>query len=213
MLDYNKLYTLRELCEVLGYKYDKKNPKRCLEKIEKEYKLEKLLPRRYRIIRKLSCSEKEMFRRTYPDLYKRCNYDNFLIPWEKRYCGGVYIIKLNNTIYIGQTKKFLNRYNGHRRGEDSNERVGKILRNGATFELLEYEDDLKKRLVKEAKYVKQYKKLDYNVINVEKVLYKSKDKYKKIFVHVDDYDRLVEVAKENNIKIRKEKTWVLKYWE
>ena len=48
---------LKELCEELGYKYDKKNPKRSLEEIKKTYVI-KQDGRDYSVVRELSTEER-----------------------------------------------------------------------------------------------------------------------------------------------------------
>jgi len=56
--DYNKHYTIRELCELLNIEYNKKNPKLSLNKIKYELELEQITKQKYRIIRELSIEEK-----------------------------------------------------------------------------------------------------------------------------------------------------------
>lgn len=56
--DYNKHYTIRELCELLNIKYNEKNPKLSLNKIKYELELEQITKQKYRIIRELSIEEK-----------------------------------------------------------------------------------------------------------------------------------------------------------
>ena len=56
--DYNKHYTLRELCYLLKIEYNKKNPKLSLNKIKYELQLEQISKQKYRIVREYSPEEK-----------------------------------------------------------------------------------------------------------------------------------------------------------
>lgn len=57
-IDYNRHYTIKEMCQVLGYKYNSKNPSRSLAEIERSYELEQISKQRYRIVKELSEDEK-----------------------------------------------------------------------------------------------------------------------------------------------------------
>ena len=56
--DYNKICTVKELCQMLGFKYDKYHSKRSLEEIERHFELEKISDRKYRLVKELSKDEK-----------------------------------------------------------------------------------------------------------------------------------------------------------
>ena len=60
--DYNKHYTIRDLCELLGIEYNKKNPQLSLNKIKYELQLEQISKQKYRIIKEFSPEEKAELR-------------------------------------------------------------------------------------------------------------------------------------------------------
>jgi len=118
----------------------------------------------------------------------KTNHPNFKICYHTKDCAGVYIIVLGNTVYIGSTVNFYNRYTQHK----SNLNIyptKELMDNGATFNLLwlyvesehiDYNDfqdddvieDCKKNLKieiirkKEIEYIKEfYKNKDIFLIN------------------------------------------------
>lgn len=66
-IDTNKEYKIKELCEMLGIPYNKKNPKLSLKKIECQFELEQISKQKYKIVRELSQEEKSEIR-----LYSDC---------------------------------------------------------------------------------------------------------------------------------------------
>lgn len=60
--DYNRHYTLRELCGLLGFEYNKNHPKLSLNKIKAELELTQISKQKYRIVRELSYEEKAELR-------------------------------------------------------------------------------------------------------------------------------------------------------
>lgn len=60
--DYNKHYTLRELCNLLGIQYNQNHPKLSLNKIKMELELHQISKQKYRIVRELSYEEKAELR-------------------------------------------------------------------------------------------------------------------------------------------------------
>lgn len=211
MIDFDpdKIYKKKDLCNLLNIPYDSAHSDRCLKEIERHIEILQITKQSFKIVRELNLSEKELFKSRYPSIYCRCNYDNFLINWEDRNKSGIYIIQLNNVVYIGQTKNLLNRYNNHRQNNDfnSNPKVKSILELGATFSLLCYEEDVEKRFIKESEYTKQYVENGYEVINTLEVLATreySKDrynpqKYATVRILRKDINSTIDILKDNNI--------------
>lgn len=57
-IDTNKEYKIKELCEMLGIPYNKKNPKLSLKKVQGKYEIEQVSKQRFKIIRELTPKEK-----------------------------------------------------------------------------------------------------------------------------------------------------------
>lgn len=146
---------------------------------------------------------------------RKSDKEKFLILEEDKNKSGVYKIQLENKIYIGQTKDFKSRFNSHCYTKTNNTETANMIRNGATFEILEIERDAKKRLIKESKYVNKYINDGYNVINSTKVLYKGKNKTVKqnrlaepkmgITFNKSDLDKITKLLSENNIDFKPHK--------
>ena len=134
-----------------------------------------------------------------------CSKDiNFKINEENAYEEGIYKIQLDNDVYIGQTNKFVRRYQQHKlgvKGENQTE-AHKLIKNGATFEMIEIERDAKQRLIKEAKYVNKYINDGYNVLNSTKVLFKNKDVIDTISFDSSDLDKITKLLSDNNIEFK-----------
>ena len=143
--------------------------------------------------------------------------NKFKINPEDKYKSGIYKIQLDNDVYIGQTNKFVRRYQQHKlgvKGENQTE-AHKLIKNGATFEMIEIDRDTKQRLIKEAKYVNKYINDGYNVINSTKVLYKGKNKTVKqnrlaepkmgITFNKSDLDKITKLLSDNNIDFKPHK--------
>lgn len=137
-----------------------------------------------------------------------CSKDiNFKISEENAYDEGIYKIQLDNDVYIGQTNKFVRRYQQHKIGVkgDIQTKAHKLIELGATFEMLEIERDEKQRLIKEAQYVDEYIKNGYNVLNSTKVLFNNKDSIDGITFNKSDLDKITKLLSENNIDFKQHK--------
>ena len=66
-IDTDKIYKIKELCEMLGIPYNRKNPKLSLKKIKYQFELEQISKQRFKIIRELLPEEKAEIR-----LYSDC---------------------------------------------------------------------------------------------------------------------------------------------
>lgn len=117
--------------------------------------------------------------------------------------NGVYIITLENKIYIGSTtagfkSRFLQHYNNH----SSTEEISNMLNNGGRFETLWISPDNNVSDIrsKEVEYIKKYKKLNiYTIINKYHNWNYNKAKYVNIKVCVNDLSKVLSLLKENNI--------------
>lgn len=94
---------------------------------------------------------------------------NFLFKVDKKdsHSSGIYKIQKDNIVYIGQTNDFKNRFDQHNSVTFGKE-LGtyKLLHEGGTFEVLEFENDRNKRLSIELKYIKEYSNnKDYICLN------------------------------------------------
>ena len=120
--------------------------------------------------------------------------------------AGVYKIQLNNIIYIGQTNNFIERYYQHNsKLNKMNKSTKPLLELGATMDILEFEDDLEKRLLKESKYAIEYKLNGFNVINdfnrivTENYSKINKEKFITIKLRLKDLDFALKLLRDNNI--------------
>ena len=58
MIEYDKEYSLKDICEELSIKYDKNHAIRSLNKISSDYEIEKVSRYKYKINRELTTEEK-----------------------------------------------------------------------------------------------------------------------------------------------------------
>ena len=124
--------------------------------------------------------------------------------------AGIYKIQLNNTIYIGQTNNFIERYYQHNsKLNKMNKSTKPLLELGATMDILEFEDDLEKRLLKESKYAIEYKLNGFNVINdfnrIVKENYRKqrREKFITIKIKFKDLDYVINLLNNNNIFVER----------
>lgn len=124
--------------------------------------------------------------------------------------AGIYKIQLNNTVYIGQTNNFIERYYQHNsKLNRMNKSTKPLLELGATMEILEFEDDLEKRLLKESKYAIEYKLNGFNVINdfnrIVKENYRKqrREKFITIKIKFKELDYVINLLNNNNIFVEK----------
>ena len=151
--------------------------------------------------------EDEAFRRRKEDRKK------FLISEEDKNKSGVYKIQLENKIYIGQTKDFNSRFKSHADTKRNKTETSTMIRNGATFEILEIEYDLNKRLCIETNYINQYIKDGYDVINkiidttTEPININNKTSKQNncITFNKSDLDKITKLLSDNNIDFKPHK--------
>lgn len=144
--------------------------------------------------------------------------EKFLISEEDEDKSGVYKIQLGNKIYIGQTKDFKLRFNSHCDTKTNKSETANMIRNGATFEILEIEDNLNKRLEIETKYIDKYKNDGFILINKiidttikPTVIPKQKLKKKEgrqlnyISFNSSDLEKITKLLSDNNIEFKQHK--------
>lgn len=197
-IDTNKEYKIKELCEILGIEYCVGSPKLSLKKIERCLELKQITKQKFKIIRIYSDVE---FRKKIDPYYEQCRYSQFLVEDELATSSGIYIIQKDNDIYIGQTKNFKKRFGEHRRGDNPSSPTKEMIEQGATFKVLELEDDEEQRFIKERKWVEHYKGQAFNLVNGFETLYKKDISFKAIKVRESDYDEIMELLSENGYDI------------
>jgi hypothetical protein len=120
--------------------------------------------------------------------------------------SGIYKIQLNDTIYIGQTNNFIKRYYQHNAKLNRMNKVTKpLLEQGGVMEVIEFEDDLENRLLKESKYTIEYKLSGFNVLNdLTRIVKKdySKENKKRLItikVRLEDANNALKLLNDNDI--------------
>ena len=125
--------------------------------------------------------------------------------------AGIYKIQLDNDIYIGQTNDFKRRFYQHYYGQNIRYKgfgadTEKLLRNGGSFEVLEFEDNIEQRLLKENYWVQYYSQNGYNILNTEKLLSnknsrkkRNKPKTKCIKVLTKNYNEAIQLLKDKGL--------------
>ena len=132
------------------------------------------------------------------------NYPQFKVNKDKWYNKGVYMIKLDNQVYIGSTVNFRERFIGHRRkGKGGMEHTQELLNNGGEFFILHDMNDIEDieliRMVEEEYILFYTHETDYDVINRRIGTSASKEpkvKYKSIRVEEEHYEEILELLKE-----------------
>lgn len=151
---------------------------------------------------------------------KYIDIDNFDVPVFMEDMPGVYKIQLDNYVYIGSTKKdYCRRYLGHM-NKDGTVSIRSFIYNGIkiknTYDMLmnggifspvyamEEENEHEIRLMEE-QFIKDYKLLNYNVVNIGKVAIKGRRnkpiKFKNIKIKEEDYENVINILESNNITI------------
>lgn len=148
------------------------------------------------------------------------NIDNFDVPIFMENMPGVYKIQLDNYVYIGSTTVgYCDRYLGHMNKNSTVSIRGFIyndieikntydmLMNGGVYSpiyAMEEESEHEIRLMEE-QFIKDYKLLNYNVVNIGKVAIKGRRnkpiKFKNIKIKEEDYENVINILESNNITI------------
>ena len=132
------------------------------------------------------------------------NFPQFKINEDKWYNKGVYMIKLDNQVYIGSTVNFRNRFMQHLRGDlDYMKHTYELLNNGGEFFILHDMSDIEDiELIRqvEEEYILFYThETDYDVTNRRMGTFATKEpkiKYKSIRVEEEHYEEILELLKE-----------------
>lgn len=142
------------------------------------------------------------------------DYSQFKVEKEIERDSGVYMIKLSNFIYIGETINFKKRFRQHKMNYNGlMPHTKKLIEEGGEFYVLHntngiIDETLLQML--EYEYIKCFREnTDYIVINERKSInieeYYNKNKKKpikkKIYVALEDYDFAKEVLEHNGIEI------------
>ena len=196
------LKSYRELCEVLEMKVQSSDSKNAqLKELGRYCKFHK---DKYKFI------IDEIYENPLPkedNVRNTKNYPQFKVNKDKWYNKGVYMIKLDNQVYIGSTINFRDRFKQHRRGDlDYMKHTYELLNNGGEFFILHdmtgIEDIELIRMVEEEYILFYTHETDYDVINrrigvstFEKPK-KSKIKYKTIKVEEEYYEQMIKYYNE-----------------
>lgn len=141
--------------------------------------------------------------------------NSFDVNNENKHSSGIYIIKNNNEVYIGQSQNLYNRFCTHFYNNKSITEATRLLKEGGVFKLLEVEEDREKRLIKEKEYVNKYITNGYEVLNSTKVLFNGTNKNIKqnrlsepkmgITFNKSDLDKITKLLSDNNIDFKPHK--------
>ena len=213
-LEKQKIYkSWRELCEAMGWKYmGGSTRKKYLKRLES-------LCRYYKdgnkfIIDKIYEEPLPIEDNRGKTRHKQKHYEQYL-PNEKYNCSiGVYKITLDNQIYIGSTKVgFRTRFIQHI--ANNLPKTKEMLDNGGTFDILQICDGMEENEIRhiEQQWIEEYRNnpdwivvnsLDHVSIKGEKhnkQIKSKKQKYKKIKVKEEDYNKVIELLLSNNIDV------------
>ena len=197
-LNYRELTNFLELPYLRGNSKDKQ-----LNELSKICKIEKNKTK-YKIT--------EIYDEIIDDNRRKSHFSELTnISKEDEHKSGVYKIQLDNDIYIGQTNDFKRRFYQHYYGQNIRYKgfgadTGKLLRNGGSFEVLEFEDNIEQRLLKENYWVQYYSQNGYNILNTEKLLSnknsrqkRNKSKTKCIKVLAKNYNEAIQLLKDKGL--------------
>ena len=131
------------------------------------------------------------------------NYPQFKVDEDKWHNKGVYMIKLDNQVYIGSTVNFRERFIGHRNYKGAMKHTQELLKQGGEFFILHDMNDVEDiELIRqvEEEYILFYThETDYDVINRRMSTFafeEPKIKYKSIRVVEEHYEEILELLKE-----------------
>ena len=197
-LNYRELTNFLELPYLRGYSKDKQ-----LNELSKICKIEKNKTR-YKIT--------EIYDEIIDDNRRKSHFSELTnISKEDEHKVGIYKIQLDNDIYIGQTNDLKRRFYQHYYGQNIRYKgfgadTEKLLRNGGSFEVLEFEDNVEQRLLKENYWVQYYSQNGYNILNTEKLLSNKNSRQKRnkpntkyIKVLAKNYNEAIQLLKDKGL--------------
>ena len=136
------------------------------------------------------------------------NFPQFKVDEDKWYNKGVYMIKLDNQVYIGSTVNFRGRFIEHK-GKRSMEHTKELLKQGGKFFILHDMSDIEDiELIRqvEEEYILFYThETDYDVVNrrINTSTYekpkKPKIKYKSIKIEENRLSEVLEILDERGV--------------
>ena len=136
------------------------------------------------------------------------NFPQFKVDEDKWYNKGVYMIKLDNQVYIGSTVNFRGRFIEHK-GKRSMEHTKELLKQGGEFFILHDMNDIEDiELIRqvEEEYILFYThETDYDVVNrrINTSTYekpkKPKIKYKSIKIEENRLSEVLEILDERGV--------------
>ena len=91
---------LKDICDNVNIEYNTIHPSRSLRDLKYEYEIEQISKQKFKVIRKLDKTDKQKHEEKF-----HSDYSQFLIDWELRECGGIYIIQKDNDVYVYRTGK------------------------------------------------------------------------------------------------------------
>lgn len=197
-IPYGKLIKYKDVSDIFGLPY-----------LKAQYIVNQINAiKRYYLIEKEGCFYKFIRKYTEQEIEENMPFPldkNFKIKRCDKHKSGIYIIQLNKNVYIGQTNDFLDRYNRHKNNYNKIEsKTQELLKNGATFSLVCFEEDLNNRLKLEEYYINKYIEEGYNVLNI---LNRKDNKYKKktikkstIYIKESELNKTIKILNENGIE-------------
>lgn len=112
--DYNKICTIKELCQMTGVDYDKYHSKRSLVEIERKFEVEQITDRKYRLVKELSEDEKidkwkvTEYKKLFQDVVYTvlsCSEDNSILQSDDEYMLIFHMVNKNFKMF---TQNYLN---------------------------------------------------------------------------------------------------------
>jgi len=172
-IPYNTPLYYKDICEIFSLERKQSLASKQIKDLMNYYEITKQNDKigvKYTILKKYTEEEKEANKSPY-------RIPNFQVKAEDENKSGVYIIQLNDIVYIGQTINFYQRYAQHRGGK--NKRIKDALQNGAIFRILEVMDknieQFNRKLNRlEDSYIYKYSiTQNYNLINESTPIFKN----------------------------------------
>ena len=209
MLEVGEYKNYKAICEIMGWKPVGGDTKvKHLKELESICKYTK---DGYKFI------VEEIYETPLPIVDNRKEYlkfESFKVDENKFNNKGVYIIRLNNEVYIGSTTYgFRKRFMQHKENWKANmDYTEDLIKRGGVYSILhdmtDVEDEDLIRMV-EYEYIKYFRDSGFNVLNKGVPVsfdryYKqkqNKQKYVKFKIEENDYDKVVEILKREGVKI------------
>ena len=209
MLEVGEYKNYKAICEAMGWEITSGNSKKKqLKELERCCKYHK--EGNKFVIEEIYKQPSKNIKRKVREEYKKKNYPQFKVDEDKWYNKGVYIIKLDNQVYIGSTINFRNRFRAHLLGTlDYMKHTYKLLNNGGEFFILHDMSDIEDieliRMIEEEYILFYTHETDCDVVNRRmgtfaykkpKKSKKPKIKYKTIKIEEEYYEQMIKYYNE-----------------